>query len=111
MVTFGELEEFPGRSTITMTQTLGDFRALQNKYQHEYTGAKGVIKSIPLGTYWLSSRNRRQYDGGMAFMPRHSEKVVGNRLNLWHGYGVRSAKPVSKSGAAGWTNFSASCAT
>jgi hypothetical protein len=105
VVTFGELEEFPGRTTIILTQTLGDFRALQNKYHHEYTDAKGGIKSIPLGTYWLGSRNRRQYDGGMAFMPRHSDNVVGDRLNLWHGYGVKPVKPDRKSGAAGCDKF------
>ena len=105
VVTFGELEEFPGRKTIVMTQTLGDFTALQNKYRYEYTDGKGEIKSIPLGTYWLSSRDRRQYDGGMAFMPRHSEKVVGNRLNLWQGPGVEPVKPAGKSGEAGCDKF------
>ena len=28
VVTFGELEEFPGRETLVMTQSVGDFRAL-----------------------------------------------------------------------------------
>ena len=38
-------------------------------------------------------------------MPRHSEKVVGNRLNLWHGPGVEPVKPEGKSGAAGCDKF------
>ena len=36
VVTFGELEEFPGRETIVMTQTVPDFELLKNKYRHEY---------------------------------------------------------------------------
>jgi hypothetical protein len=88
VVTFGELEEFPGRKTIIMTQTFGDFAALQNKYRHEFSTPKGVV-SIPLGTFWLNSKHRRQFDGGMAFMPCHDERVVGNKLNLWAGYGVQ----------------------
>jgi hypothetical protein len=31
VVTFGELPDFPGLKTIVMTQTLGDFAALNNK--------------------------------------------------------------------------------
>ena len=34
VVTFGELEEFPGRETIVMTQTIADFKSLNNKYRH-----------------------------------------------------------------------------
>jgi hypothetical protein len=29
-VTFGELDEFPGRETIVMTQSVGDFVSLNN---------------------------------------------------------------------------------
>src|SRR6202035_2274574 len=100
-----EMEEFPGRTTIVMTQTFGDFVALQNKYRHEYIDKDGKIQSTPLGTYWLSSRQRRQYDNGMAFMPRRDEQVVGGRLNLWCGYGVKPIKPGGKSGAAGCNRF------
>ena len=34
VVTFGELAEFPGRETIVMTQTIADFKSLQDKYRH-----------------------------------------------------------------------------
>jgi hypothetical protein len=89
VVTFGELAEFPGRKTIVMTQSFGDFAQLHNKYRHEYVDPKGVPQSIPMGTHWLSSKHRRQYSGGMAFMPQHAEDVVGDKLNLWNGYGVQ----------------------
>jgi hypothetical protein len=105
VVTFGELEEFPGRQTITMTQTAGDFAALKNKYRHVYKDEKGEDKSVPMGSYWLGSAYRRQYDDGMAFMPLHNKRVVGKRLNLWQGYGVKPIKPDGKSGAAGCNLF------
>jgi hypothetical protein len=108
VVTFGELDEFPGRETIIMTQTLTDFASLMNKHRHPTTiEKKGKTETVyvPLGTYWLQSAGRRQYDGGMAFMPQHDKQQVGNRLNIWHGYGVKPIKPGGKSGAVGCDKF------
>jgi hypothetical protein len=105
VVKFGQLEEFPGRETIVMVQTLGDFASLMNKYRHSYTDRKNQPQEIGLGTHWLANRKRRQFDGGMAFMPMYNKKVVGNRLNLWNGYGVKPIKPDGKSGAAGCQLF------
>jgi len=105
VVTFGELEEFPGRQTIIMTQTVGDFAALMNKYRHRYTNDKGEEKTVPMGNYWVGSQYRRQYDDGMAFMPQPDKKRVYSKLNLWRGYGVKSVKPDGKSGAAGCNKF------
>lgn len=99
VVTFGELEEFPGRETIVMTQTIADFKALQNKYRHTYRDKKGELRSEPLGTYWIDSPERRQYDGGMAFTPQH-DGDVGTRLNLFRGFGVEPIKPDGKVSAA-----------
>ena len=47
VVTFGELEDFPGRETIVMTQTVADFKSLQNKYRHTWRDEKGELKSAP----------------------------------------------------------------
>ncbi|MCK1453384.1 hypothetical protein IVB36_21505 [Bradyrhizobium sp. 35] len=91
VVTFGELDEFPGRQTIVMTQSVGDFVSLTNKYRHFYLDKKGELKSEPMGSHWIGSQRRRQYDGGMAFMPQH-DGDVGNRLNLWRGFGVKAVK-------------------
>ena len=104
VVKFGELDEFPGRETIVMTQTIARLCALNDKYRHFYVDKKGELKSIPLGTYWVRSPKRRQYDGGMAFMPQH-DGDVGNRLNLWRGFGVKAIKPDGKSGAEGCQKF------
>jgi hypothetical protein len=105
VVTFGELEEFPGRETIVMTQTIGDFTALHNKYRHRWITKDGEEKSSPMGGYWIGSGQRRQFDGGMAFMPTRDAQHVGNRLNLWNGFGVKSIKPDGRSGAAGCQLF------
>jgi hypothetical protein len=105
VVTFGELEEFPGRETIVMTQTIGDFKALHDKYRHYWINELGATVSRPLGGYWISSQQRRQFDGGMAFMPQRDMPRVGNRLNLWNGFGVTPIKPAGKSGEAGCQLF------
>jgi hypothetical protein len=104
VVTFGELPAFPGRETIVMTQTITDFRSLQNKYRHHYHDKEGMPQSQPMGNHWINSTERRQYDGGMAFMPRQ-DGDSGNRLNLWHGFGVKAIKPALMSGAAGCQKF------
>jgi hypothetical protein len=106
VVTFGELPAFPGRETIVMTQTIADFRSLQDKYRHTYLDEKsGEQKHVPMGAHWIKSPKRRQYDGGMAFMPHH-DGDVGNKLNLWRGFGVKAIKPVPGSrGEAGCRKF------
>ena len=104
-MTFGELPAFPGRETIVMTQTIDDYKLLKNKYRHEWKDKDGNDKSSPLGSHWIGSAQRRQYDGGMAFMPQH-EGDVGNKLNLWRGFGVKAIKPEPRSRAeAGCQKF------
>jgi hypothetical protein len=104
VVTFGELPDFPGLKTIVMTQTLPDFAALNNKYRHSYHDKKGELQSQPMGTHWINSPKRRQYDGGMAFMPQ-PDSGVGNKLNLWNDFGVKPIKPDGTSGEAGCKKF------
>jgi hypothetical protein len=43
-------------------------------------------ESMPLGAWWLMHPQRRQYDG-LVFKPG-APKVVGEKLNLWRGWGV-----------------------
>ena len=104
VVKFGELPEFPGRETIVMTQTLDDFAKLHSKYRHTFRNKKGELESVPLGSYWLGSTERRQYDGGMAFMPNR-DGDVGDQLNLFRGFGVKAKKPEGKTGAEGCDKF------
>jgi putative DNA primase/helicase len=52
VVTFGELPDFPGRETIVMTQSTGDFQSLQSKYRHGYIDKKGELQSQPMGSHW-----------------------------------------------------------
>lgn len=104
VVTFGEMPEFPGRETIVMTQTIPDFCLLQNKYRHKYKDADGKDKEVPMGSYWVGNRRRRQYDAGMAFMPQF-DRDHHDKLNLWRGYGVKAIKPDSGSGVSGCDKF------
>jgi hypothetical protein len=83
-----------------MVSGLSDFKALHDKYRHTYE-KDGDTVTVRLGTWWISQPHRRQYDGGMRFMPRRDEEVVGNALNLWRGFAVATRKPDGKSGASG----------
>jgi hypothetical protein len=47
--------------------------------------------SMPLGQWWLSHRQRRQYRG-VTFLPA-GPKVVNDCLNLWRGWGFDDPKP------------------
>jgi hypothetical protein len=106
VVTFGELPAFPGRETIVLTQTIDDFKSLKNKYRHEWVDKDGEVHSTQLGSHWIYSQQRRQYDGGMAFMPHHDGDVGNNKLNLWRGFGVKAIKPEPDSKAeAGCRKF------
>src|SRR5262249_30612687 len=58
-----------------------DFRALHDKYRLKYQ-ANGKTKSIGMGTWWLAQPGRRQYDGGMRFMPERDEDVVDEGIEL-----------------------------
>lgn len=105
VVTWGKDEMFPGYETIVMSSSIGDFTALHDKYRHSYEtkNEDGEVETVTvrLGTWWINQPHRRQYDGGMKFMPRRDEPVVGNTMNLWHGFAVRPRKPEGKSGASG----------
>jgi Family of unknown function (DUF5906) len=105
VVTWGDDDNFPGRRTIVMTSNLSDFKSLQGKYRHVYKDAAGNTKETKRGTWWIGHPNRRQYDGGMKFMPTRDIDVVGNTLNMWEGFAVAARKPEGKSGAAGCQLF------
>jgi hypothetical protein len=109
VATWGDDLDFPGRETITMVSTFADFRELQDKHRitYEITDKKGDRKKVEVGrgSWWLSQRNRRQYDNGKRFMPDRNEEVVNDTLNLWQGFAVDARKPEGKSGAAGCRLF------
>jgi hypothetical protein len=96
---------FPGRKIIGRAQSFAAFTDLHsNKRKTWETADKdGVSKitKIPLGAWWLRHERRRQYDGGMAFMPQHDQEHVGDVLNTWRGFAVQALKPEGSSGASG----------
>ena len=91
VVKFGELDEFPGRKTIVMTQTLGDFEAFNDKYRHVYLDKKGELQSSPMGTYWIGTRSAASTTAAWRSC-RYCDGDVGDKLNLWHGFGVKAVK-------------------
>ena len=102
--------EFPGHRTIAMFSSLSDFKSLKDKYRHSYQqlNANSEVEtvSVKLGTWWVGNTGRRQYDGGMKFVPTCDDDVVnGNTLNLWQGFKVAARKPEGKSGAKGCQLF------
>ena len=105
VATWGADLDFPGRHTIVRFSSFADFKALHDKYRHTYKNSSGEAVSVKLGSWWVGNPNRRQYDGGMRFMPNRDEDVVGDTLNLWQGFAVAARKPEGKSGAAGCNLF------
>ena len=108
VATRGEDPDFPGRYAMSYS-SIGDFKALHDKYRHTFPGedkeGNPIEVTMGLGTWWINQPHRRQYDGGMRFMPDRDEDVVGNILNLWQGFAVAARKPEGKSGAAGCKLF------
>jgi hypothetical protein len=98
--------KFPGRKIIGRAQSFDAFSDLHSNKRKAWeeidkkTGQPVTVK-IPLGKWWLHQERRRQYDGGIAFMPQHDTDVVGDTLNTWRGFAVQSRKPEGRSGSAG----------
>ena len=110
VATWGSDPDFPGRQTIIRSSMFNDFKSLHDKYRHSFEAKdkKGNPKTetMGLGSWWISQPHRRQYDGGMRFMPERDEDVVnGDILNLWQGFAVQARKPEGKSGEAGCKLF------
>ena len=67
-------------------QTFSDF---QNRYRNQYeetTDAKGNVKLVPVGKWWLDHPKRRQYDR-LVFEP---SRDVPGVYNLWRGFAFNS---------------------
>jgi Bifunctional DNA primase/polymerase, N-terminal len=106
VVKFGKDPDFPGYETIVSSSTLKSFKDLYNKYIYRYHDrAADKAVAVRHGTWWLSHPGRRQYDGGMRFMPTHDEQVVDDTLNLWRSFAVQPRKPEGTSGAKGCSLF------
>lgn len=86
VVTYVESEVYPGRYEMTFS-TFDDFANLHSN-RMKVIGKEPDLDYVPLGKWWLMHKNRRQYNGGMRFMPHRDAEVVGKRLNLWKGFAV-----------------------
>jgi hypothetical protein len=106
VATWGDDPKFPGYKIIVGLSSPNDFKALHNKYRHlHYDQAKGKIVVVKNGDWWVDHPRRRQYDGGMQFMPTHDPEIFDTTLNLWRGFAIKARKPEGKSGAAGCQLF------
>jgi hypothetical protein len=73
------------RQHIRCVATFTSFEDFKNYYCNQWVQVDEKT-SMPLGKWWLSNPERRQYEG-IVFDPS-GPGVVGGRLNLWRGWGV-----------------------
>jgi hypothetical protein len=110
VASWGPDPDFPDRKTINSFSGFGDFKALHDKYRHTFTGKdkKGNLVEVTMGagSWWIGNPHRRQYDGGMRFMPNRDEDVVNETLNLWQGFSVAPRKPEGGAARAGASDSS-----
>lgn len=70
-----------GRSKLTVSS----FADIQNRYSNKWVMLEGEKKTaVPLGKYWLTHKERRQYDY-LRFAPLED---IPNVYNLWRGFSV-----------------------
>ncbi len=70
-------------------QLFDDFaRAHSNRWKR-WLNEKGETKRMPLSKWWIEHPTRRQYLGGIAYIPEHDAHEVGDVLNLWTGFSVK----------------------
>jgi len=73
-------------------QLFDDFvRAYSNRWKI-LINEKSETKRLPLAKWWVEHPRRRQYLGGIAYMPEHDAREVGDVLNLWTGFSVKPVK-------------------
>lgn len=73
---------------VPMFLSFDDFRNLHcNRSVKVWDKDKKKDIHVPLGSWWLKHIRRRQYDG-LVFEPS-GESVIGGRLNLWRGWGIK----------------------
>ena len=73
-----------GKVYVRHVPTFLAFQDFRNLHMHQRIRVGD--ENIPLGSWWLNQRDRRQY-AGVVFDPC-GPGVVDDRLNLWRGWGV-----------------------
>jgi len=67
--------------------TFEDFQNLHSNRFKEFL-IEGEVTRIPLGSWWIKNKQRRQYNDGLRYLPHHDADIVGDALNLWRGFTV-----------------------
>jgi hypothetical protein len=89
VMTLGRHPLFKGYLMPTY-QTFGAFKDLHDKYRKSFKDKDGNPKEVGIGSWWLRSKFRRQFDDGVEFRPDiDSDETPDGRFNLSRGYSVK----------------------
>ncbi len=80
------------RSGTIQIRSLDAHRAWYGNQKIQIADAAGNLKSVPLGTAWLSHPARRQYEGVEFFPNPDGARGTPNFLNLWKGFSVKASE-------------------
>lgn len=69
---------------------IDDFKNFHMNQLVPVSDAQGKTRWVPKGQWWLTHRDRRQYDG-LIYQPGEGSEIKG-QLNLWRGWGVEPRK-------------------
>jgi hypothetical protein len=84
------VHEYP--SGAFQIRSLDSHRAFYANQKTQIADAAGNLKSVPLGSAWLSHRARRQYEGVEFFPNPDGARGTPNFLNLWKGFSVKPSE-------------------
>jgi hypothetical protein len=73
-------------------QLFEDFAHAYSNRAKMVVGHDGKPQHIPLAKWWQTHPKRRQYLGGIAYMPEQGANDTGDVLNLWTGFSVTPAE-------------------
>jgi hypothetical protein len=101
VLTWDDDEIYVGRK-VPVYQTPEDFKSFHSKYRHSYQKVKDEegkptgeteteTVTAPLGTWWWTNKDRRQYEG-LTYAPNTDADIVRGKLNLWTGFTVTPVK-------------------
>ena len=89
------------RQVLVVRRLQGAARQVPPHLSGQGRRRKPQTVTVALGTWWISQPDRRQYDGGMRFMPQKDEDVVNGVLNLWQGLPSRRASRTARAAQPG----------
>ncbi len=74
---------------VPVFQRKDDFLLFESDRWVTYENAEGLQKRVPLGQWWLNHPERRKCSG-VTFAPGPAAEHVGDKWNLWTGFGYEA---------------------